>query len=566
MLLLDTLGGHDRTTSILFMLVLLFVVWRITVAVVRAFKNSNPDPKTIQSNKKYSWRISRRSILRFFGLIHYPNIRYTSKESTSTFWAGIRNSFAGDTGISGITFFMVFISIVFVLVKWLWHGWRSAFPLKTLLVFLIVTLGLILGYVLLYCLTFVILKDFRFLLEAQLLHTALEDYWAKRTALQKAVKIYPSEFAFTKLGEVQKEITSSEERRDSRFYYERDYSKSHQYFDEAIQIDKNEKAPYLAKAKLYRYTKDYANALDSYREIQELEAESKPPKNRTIGDFSFARVYADWGKDLLIAGEYHESIDRLDHAIELYSGEDSCHLRWAYWDRSKAYLAMGELERAKDDLLATFRMTVQCYTTSLKRNYSQGEIQHFFKRNNWPKAFDDLIDYAFWVFKALEDQVSAELLLKEYLEDNSSLHFPVFLKRLILLLVSSGRTDEAKTYYDRHRAYLLDAEEIKKKFDPAKGYRDKSEFEDISIEQLNQIGNLLKVINSALDIGYFDMALKYLKRLEERAQASVHYRILYCSYMGRLLEQEWRFTDALKYYVELFQISDEQETDELVIA
>lgn len=541
-------GGTSTLPSILFATLILLIVWRIFVAIIRATRSSDSKP-----TQKKGGKLERRNVMNFFRLHTGEVKKYEKSEQNNLAWLGAKHV-AIFGGIYALVFLI--IGLIYATAKWLWNGWQSTFPVRTILVALLIGLAVLLIYLILYWLAYTFYKDFKFLMEG--VFVIEED--AKFQAFQQAAQIHPSEYAFTMLAQTKKHMirNSKEAWNGNEWDFELDYSPSFHYLNEAIQLNPKETSPYIWRAQLREEAKDYAGAIEDYHKIREIESERKPKNNHTPG-FSIAKTYRNWGADLRIAGEYSGAIDKFSNAIQLFEADSSdSDAWWSYWQRSQAFLALKDIERAKDDLLKAFDLAVSYYQADLQKN-NKTPSYSIFERKGWPTTFDLLIDYAFVLFKALEDQEAAISLLEKHTEDASKLHFPIFFKRLVSLLIAGGRAEQANELLNKHRDnFTGDLSAFEERFNNPLLYRSKNEVR-VSTEDKQALKD---ASSTALRFGHFDIAHRYLSVLENSPELSLDDRIFLCEGMGLLLERQWKYTASLKYYVELFQIREDQVTDE----
>ncbi len=516
-MILLQMGNPSPTLKLL--LIAFFVgliLWRLSLV----FKLHLPWKKT----KSYSSGTGikkdyRRQVINFLGLDFYN--RYYAKPNTYPFFLGLKHIVTGERG-AGCFSLVVVLIVIIAIVRLISGGnvfGKSGSSLTILAIILFVFyLGLKLA---IYASLYLFTKDFPYLVEG----IVFNGREAKANAFKRAITCKPSEFAYTRLANIQRFILEEDEARSGKLPGEYDYSKVIDLYEKACQLDLTAIQPLEDKISLESEMQDYEAAVEAFDKIREMEKDLKL-KYYYATDRKLAIIFEEWGGAFSIAGDHNQAIEKLSQGLEIAAKYDGGTIYYPVWslfrERAKCHFLLGNFEESIKD------------NRDFVENYLLRLDERFNKNNNGGETFErsiserrfELEHYLQGVlapFKALEDIQGAIRFLNDFRNKRERCGYPVFSKLLIRLLLDNGEKSKAKQVYDDY---------INSGFTWIDGFQKIQKYDwnkpDLKSEALN--------FNN-------DSVLEGMK----------------------MRMKQWRFTEALEYYHEWEQTSQSDYSHELII-
>ena len=394
---------------------------------------------------------------------------------------------------------------------------------------------------------------------------SLEDR-EKFAAFKKAATIYPSEFAYTMLGIVQRRITEMEEQRIGKWSFEYDYSRSIDFYAKASSLRPNEVRPLEASFKLKAEMKNFEGAISDFQQIRVLEQKTQPITPFAT-EFCLALLLQEWGEVLVIRGEYENAVEKFSEGISQIENLDAgnYHPLWSLsLGRAKAYLKLGEYNHSVKDLYNGVEFLIASGRAKIPEIILDSEVRKNHNNETLLNYLNGAVELAYSLFKVQEDQSAAIKFLEYFITDQDDFASKALTRHLVTLLISSGQADKGiklyKDYLSKGREKFRSIEV----FSNSELYQESKILEGAINLPITTLGRL-DLITKAYHAKNYPLVDDAINRALKTENLSQEYSINYLLLKAQMREDEWKFTEALKLYVEIFSIREETISNEKII-
>lgn len=523
-------GSPPIFRNLLIIFFMSLIIWHIYLSFKEKFKRTKE--KAVKAD-------SRRDIINALKLQFARPPK--SKENPDPFWEGLKHVIVNLGG--SFSLIILLIGIIWTSVKLYEEGTLQIQPIY---VALLISLGVAMSCAGLYIYYYNKYKDFPALLEG-IFSKSLKE---RSSAFKRAASIHPSEFAYTSLGNIQRDIIELDTQRINKQWFENDYTLSINYYAKGSALAPNETRPLRESFQLKTKMKDFEGALSDWEKINEIENQTTP-NSPFATKINLAKLYDDWGEGLMIIGNFEGAIEKFNAGIEEAEKSSQTH-SWVQSslliNRSRSLFYIGDYETCIKDLYNGFELLINYHYKRLDEAKKDSVFPYNFRLDNAKYWIDHVVEFMIKVYQVLENQDAAFKYLEHFRHNEKAFEFPILTKQLIKLLSKAGKAEEANLLYKDYLNKGFD------KFDFAESAFHPSSFFSKSqlIEQSKAIDTIedeFDFISKAYKIGHFEIAYYYLLPLLEEIDTLApldQYKLL--TLYAQMKEAEWKYKEALKYY------------------
>lgn len=547
--------------SHLFFLAMTIVIGLAVWRVVIDYKVKKEKKKRQESNVVS--RDSRRMIIELLDIdeAYFENpIRRRLESSQSPFWTGLLSILFGGRSVGCLGLSLVLITIS-VIISWMLIGSNSILgTLKIisskLLFFFLFFIGL---QVIVFLYYYFAKSDFRHLIEG-IFHKRL-DHKNKINAFQRAIQIFPSEYAYANLAYQHKRLAEQTDIRIDKYWSGVDYSQSIQYYYKASSLSPNRKKLIEERISLKKKMKDYEGALEDFYLIKDIEEKNKSKSIYARNDVLGTILY-QWGADLTYAGEYDLALEKFDQSLRVLkecTDDRAYHrLRLLYRSRANCYYRTNQNDLAIRDYYEFVNNFISMCEDDL--NEVRKEMGDRIGKNihRWRKQLAEELEIIYPTFQALEDIEGAIRFLQDFYYKKDQVGYPIFAKHLLKLLVDYGKISKAKRIYTEYLNSGFAKDQWFEKW-LSNSFSSEEQFWK-KMKESDAAENPQLLFVYAFQGGRADFAKRYL---EEALNDGPDQTVLYTA--GMMLERQWNYSKALDYYCEYFRLMGGDYSDEKII-